>query len=223
MVFMTDQELGTRVKDQIRWDGRVPAADIEITIEDSKAILRGTVPSYRAKMAAAEDAWVVSGIQKVDNQLQVKYPPAVTVPPDSEIASSVETVLVWEPDIDSANIEVSVTSGVVTLRGTVDAYWKKYQAEQDAYGIAGVIDVINELGVVLTDKPLDQVIARDIEAALARNSHVNVEDVTVAVDNGTVILGGNIPNWAAWRSAYNAAIYTTGVIDVVDQLNIVYS
>ncbi|MEQ8959748.1 MAG: BON domain-containing protein, partial [Coleofasciculus sp. C2-GNP5-27] len=114
-------------------------------------------------------------------------------------------------------------SGVVTLRGTVDAYWKKYQAEQDAYGIAGVIDVINELGVVLTDKPLDQVIARDIEAALARNSHVNVEDITVAVDNGTVILRGNIPNWAAWRSAYNAAIYTTGVIDVVDQLNIVYS
>lgn len=88
MVFMTDKELGTRVKDQILWDGRVPAAEVDITIEDSKAILRGTVPSYRAKMAAAEDAWVVSGIQKVDNQLKVKYPPAITVPPDSEIASS---------------------------------------------------------------------------------------------------------------------------------------
>jgi len=223
MVFMTDQELGTRVKDQILWDGRVPAADLDITIEDSKAILRGTVPSYRAKMAAAEDAWVVSGIQKVDNQLTVKYPPAVTVPPDSDIASNVKTILVWEPDIDSAKIEVSVTSGVVTLRGTVDAYWKKYQTEQDIYGIAGVIDVINELGVVLTDKPLDQIIAREIEAALARNSYVNVEDLTVAVDNGTVILEGNIPNWAAWRSAYNAAIYTSGVIDVVDKLNIVYS
>jgi osmotically-inducible protein OsmY len=128
-----------------------------------------------------------------------------------------------EPNIDSSKINVSVAGGVVTLGGTVDNYWKKIQAEEDAYGITGVIDVINELGVVPTEKLSDEVIARNIEAALERNFNVNVDNVTVKVSNGVVTLSGTVANWAAWRAAYNTAAYTSGVINVVDQLSIRYA
>ncbi len=81
----------------------------------------------------------------------------------------------------------------------------------------------NEMGVVPTEQPIDEAIARDIEAALGRNINVNVEDVTVEVENGVVTLTGTVPTWAAWRAAYNTAIYTSGVVDIVDQLVIRYS
>jgi osmotically-inducible protein OsmY len=223
MVAITEQELSTRIKDQIYWDGRVNAADVGVNVEGGKAVLTGTVPSYRAKMAATEDAWTVAGIETVDNQLRVQYPPTVTVPPDAEITSNVKNSLVWDPDIDSTKIDVTVAEGIATLTGTVDAYWKKFQAENDAYWVTGVIDVVNEIGVVPTDQPIDEAIARDIEAALGRNINVNVEDVTVEVENGVVTLTGTVPTWAAWRAAYNTAIYTSGVVDVVDRLVIRYS
>lgn len=223
MVAITDRELSTRIKDQVYWDGRVNAADVGVNVEDGRAILTGKVPSYRAKMAATEDAWTVAGINTVDNQLQVQYPPTVTVPPDAEIASNVKNSLVWDPDIDSTKVDVTVAGGIATLMGTVDAYWKKFQAENDAYWVTGVVDVVNEIGVVPTDQPIDEAIARDIEAALGRNINVNVEDVTVEVENGVVTLTGTVPTWAAWRAAYNTAIYTSGVVDVVDRLVIRYS
>lgn len=223
MVLLTDPELSNQVKSQLLWDDRVRASDINVTVDNGTAVLTGVVPSYRAKVAAAEDAWTVPGVIKVNNQLRVQYPTTVTVPADSEIAANIKTVIMLEPNIDSSKINVSVAGGVVTLGGTVDNYWKKIQAEEDAYGITGVIDVINELGVVPTEKLSDEVIARNIEAALERNFNVNVDNVTVKVSNGVVTLSGTVANWAAWRAAYNTAAYTSGVINVVDQLSIRYA
>ncbi|MFP4101790.1 BON domain-containing protein [Coleofasciculus sp.] len=223
MVLLTDPELNNQVKSQLLWDNRVSATDVNVTVDNGTAVLTGVVPSYRAKVAAAEDAWTVPGVVKVNNQLRVQYPTTVTVPADSEIAANIKTVLTLEPNIDSSKINVGVVGGVVTLTGTVNNYWKKIQAEEDAYGITGVIDVINELGVVPTEKLSDEVIARNIEAALERNFNVNVDNVTVKVSNGVVTLSGTVANWSAWQAAYNAAAYTSGVINVVDQLSIRYA
>jgi osmotically-inducible protein OsmY len=201
------------------WDGRVRTTEVDIPVDDGKVTLRGTVPSYRAKMAAAEDAWTVAGVKAVDNQLQVQYPPT-SVPTDSEIASNIKTVLNWDADIDGSKIDVSVTEGIVTLRGTVDAYWKKFQAQEDAYWMNGTIEVVNELAVVPTHKASDETIARSLEAALERRSNVDVEHVSVAVENGTVTLTGNVPDWSAWNTVYNTALFTTGVSEVRDRLAI---
>lgn len=222
MVAIADEELSTIIKDQLYWDNRVDASDVGVTVDGGKATLSGTVPSYRAKRSAQEDTWMVRGITEIDNQLKVQYPAAASVPTDSETASNVKTCLMWEPDIDSGKIDVTVTGGVVTLTGTVDTYWKKFLAEEDAYGMSGVIEIVNELTVVPTDRPLDEAIARNIEAALERNINVSADDVTVKVENAVVTLSGVVPDWTAWRAAYNAALYSNGVIDIIDQLAIRY-
>ncbi|WP_449000988.1 BON domain-containing protein [Myxosarcina sp. GI1(2024)] len=191
---MTNEEIKTRVVEHLHWDDRVDASDVAVTVDAGKAQLSGTVPSYRAKMAAQEDARTVLGIRRIENQLQVQLPPTITAPSDSDIVSNVKSALVWNPDIDYTKIEVNVVGGVVTLRGTVDAYWKKFQAEDDAYWVIGVIGLNNELAIVPTEQWSDEAIARNIEAALERNVNVDVNDITVEVDNGRVILSGVVPD-----------------------------
>lgn len=45
-----------------------------------------------------------------------------------------------------------------------------------------------------TEQWSDEAIARNIEAALERNVNVDVNDITVEVDNGRVILSGVVPD-----------------------------
>lgn len=96
------------------------------------------------------------------------------------------SALAWDADVDSTKIDVNVAVGMVTLKGTVNAYWKKYQAEDNAYSVDGALNVINELGVVPNEDLTDEAIATDIESALERNAYVNPNQVTVEVNNGTV-------------------------------------
>ena len=150
MTLATDEELQAQVIDKLHWDDRVNAAHIGVTVDDGKVTLRGTVSSYRSKTIAEEDTKEIEGIAEVINHLQVQYPSTATIPIDEEIASNVANALTWDPDIDANKIDVSVIGGLRTLRGTVDAYWKKFQVQDIGYGITGVIDIINELAVVPT-------------------------------------------------------------------------
>ncbi|MUG91414.1 BON domain-containing protein [Scytonema sp. UIC 10036] len=219
---MTDEEMRTIIIDNFALDDRVNTAEVSVVVDNSRVTLTGTVSSYRAKRIVEEDVREVVGILKINNQLWVQYPLMTPVLTDEEIASNVANALTRNPEIDDNKIDVSVIGGLLTLHGTVDAFWKKFQAEDIAYSITGVIDVINELAVVPTKNAQDEELAKCIENALERNMDVEAEDVNVIVENSRVSLIGFVPNWAAWRAAHNTASYTTGVIMVVDKLAIRY-
>jgi osmotically-inducible protein OsmY len=72
--------------------------------------------------------------------------------------------------------------------------------------------------VVPTGDIIDETIGREIVDALERNANVDVDMVDVKVENGTVTLAGMVPNWRARRSAYEAALFTRGVINIRDNL-----
>lgn len=222
MTVTTDEELKTIVVDKLRWDDRVNAAEVNVIVENRKITLKGTVSSYRAKRIVEDDVREVAGIIEIDNQLQVQYPLMTPLATDEEIALNVMDALTWNADIDASKINVSVIGGFLTLQGVVDAFWKKFQAQDTAHGISGVIDVVNELAVVPTKEAQDEEIAKCIGNALERNMDVEAGDVNVIVENGRVSLTGFVPNWAAWRAVHNTASHTTGVIMVVDKLVIRY-
>jgi osmotically-inducible protein OsmY len=181
-------------------------------VEDSKATLAGTVPSFWARRVAEEDAWSVRGISSVNNQLTVRYP--VPLPIDAEIKSNVESVLSWNSVIDASKIEVSVNTSLVTLKGTVDTYWQARRAENLAKDINGVLDVINELAVVPTESRLDEDVAKRIVSAFEQNILIDADAVTVKVDAGEVTLTGMSPTWYARERAEEIAASTLGVVSV---------
>jgi osmotically-inducible protein OsmY len=208
------------VEDQLYWDSRIDESNVTVEVTDRKVTLIGSVPTYTAKQAAETDAWVVPGVVSVKNQIAVKYPSAVSVPTDDEIGANIKNVFIWNPVIDETDINVNVTAGIVTLKGTVDSFWKKKRAEELALDMRGVLDVTNELSVVPTKGFVDESIAKDIISALERNVNVNVDNIDVEVKEGIVTLTGTVPNWYGFLAAHDAALYTPGVVDVENYLTV---
>ncbi|TFF88455.1 MAG: BON domain-containing protein [Promethearchaeota archaeon] len=214
----TDEEIKKDVVDQLYWDSRVDASKIHVKVNDGKVILDGEVPSYSAKGSASSDAWTISGVNIVENELDVEYPETLTLPTDEEIKNNVETSLSLNINIDTSDIDISVTAGIVTLEGSVDAYWKKTRAESIASGVNGVLDVINKLTIVPTKNFIDKDISEDIVKSISRNYRVSIDDVDVKVENGVVTLTGTVPDWDAYRAVIDSAEFTAGIIDIEDHL-----
>jgi osmotically-inducible protein OsmY len=214
MLTRTDQQIKRDIVTELKWDHRVDASDISVNVANGVVTLTGSVPSYTARNFATSDAWGIAGVKRVNNLLTVTFPAGVTVPTDSQIKSSVDSTLTWNPDINNVNIDITVVKGTVTLEGTVDDYWQKWKAEDLVSDLSGVITVENHLTVVPTEDFVDQDIAEDIEAALERNLYVESEDVTVKVENGEATLTGTLPSYYARQRAYSAAANTLGVVNV---------
>jgi osmotically-inducible protein OsmY len=216
----TDENIKRDIVDQLYWDSRVNAADIKVEVLDGIATLSGKVNTANARYSASSDAWMIKGITDVNNDLEVIYRTDLNLPTDNQIKSQAESTLLWNADIDSSNIEVSVSEGVVTLNGTVDSLWKKWEVEQTVYRNFGVIAVENHLTIVPTKSIVDQDIAEDIEKALDRNFYIDAENISVKVDRGIVTLTGEVTSTIARTQAEDIAMYTAGVMNVENKLRL---
>ncbi len=215
---MDDEIIKKNLIDELYWDARIDASNIKAEVDNGKVKIEGTVPTYGSKLAADMDAWNIDGVRTVINDLNVRY--KTELPSDDDIQRIVHNNMVWNPYLSSYKIDVEVNGGVVTLNGTVDAYWKKITAETEAEDVMGVIEVVNNMGVVPSGDFVDEDIARDITDTLSRKVAVPEENVNVMVKDGRVTLTGKVPNWHASNIARRAAERTLGVIDVVNELRI---
>lgn len=141
---------------------------------------------------------------------------------DSDIKRDVEDELRWDPDIDATDIAVSVNSAVVTLAGFVRSYMQKYEAEQDAKRVAGVIGVVNDIEVRLpgVDERPDPEIARDAIAKIKSELPYSWETIKVVVKNGWLTLEGEV-EWNYQRTrAEDAVRRVRGVKSVTNSITI---
>jgi osmotically-inducible protein OsmY len=126
---------------------------------------------------------------------------------DSDIKRDVEDELRWDPDIDATDIAVSVNNGVVTLAGFVRSYMQKYQAEQDAKRVAGVLAVVNDLEVRLpnVDERPDPDIARDAVERIKSELPYVWDGIRAIVRNGWITLEGDV-EWNYQRERAEEAV-----------------
>lgn len=219
-MVLTDEEIKKRILDELYWDPRVDALKILVRVDKGTVTLTGSVPSYNGRLRAETDAYKIEDVVWVENRLTVQYPSTMIIPNDEDIRQAVVRNISDDPDLEKADIRVSVRNQVVVLEGSVDAYWKKWEAEYTACNVHGVCEISNRVTVVPTMKISDKVIAEDVESAIERNRNVRIEDVDIKVKDGVVTLTGTVPNWEARRAAVNAAEFTKGVRDVIDELTI---
>lgn len=218
----TEESIKKSVVDQLYWDDRVDASDVNIDVDESEVTLKGTVPDFTAKQAAVVDAWVVSGVTRVNNELSIKPSTSIEVPKDDDIEEWVDNSFFWDTNINSTNVDVDVDNGFVTLEGSVDAYWKKLRAENIASDTTGVLGVTNKITVVPTQSFIDKEIAEDIVNAIERRYDVSPDDIDVRVKNGTVTLNGTVPSWRAYSAIAVIAQNTAGVLEVENNIIIEY-
>lgn len=116
---------------------------------------------------------------------------------DEEIQEEVLEELKWDARVQPNEIGVAVKDGIVTLTGWVDAFTKKWAAEEAAHRVRGVRAVANDIEVRLpTDaKRTDADIAAAATRALEWDAFVPIEDLDVTVSKGWVTLRGEVE----WR------------------------
>lgn len=183
-------------------------------------MLKGTVSRFSEKNAASADAWTVHGVRSVANEITVAFPSTIEVPTDKEIRENVETALDLSTDVEDKDINVIVSDGVVTLKGSVPSFWQKSRIEHIIGGITGVYEINDTLTIVPTKNYIDKEIADDIIAALDRKFNVDAEKIDVLVENGVVTLSGSVNDWRAYDAAMNTVRFTAGVVDIIDHLEI---
>ncbi len=218
----TQEEIKQDIVNQLAWDSRVDANNITVRVQDNKATLSGTVSSYLASNAAREIASTVRGIQEVENLITVEFPSTFVAPSDEQIKDNVKQMLRWNYDVDESDIDINVADGHVTLEGTVESFWQKISAESDAERATGVIDVTSKMAVVPTEKISDKMLGERILDRIESNTIADLDAIDVEVEDGEVTLTGSVPSWYVWNSVYDAVQYTTGVTDILDNLEIEY-
>jgi osmotically-inducible protein OsmY len=210
-----DEIIARLVFDELFWDSRVDASKVQIEVSDGVVVLTGHTPTYADRYAAQADAELIEGVVEVKNRIEVAHPKIV---PDVELAQNVTDVLVWTPDVDASDIEVTAHEGAVTLKGCVRLYWEKLRAHLLAARVDGVIHVVDELAVTPTESVTDHEIAEALMQALARRLHEDVHTVQATVKDGAATLRGAVANSALVRAVQDVAEHTTGVVAVHNEL-----
>jgi osmotically-inducible protein OsmY len=141
---------------------------------------------------------------------------------DGEIERDVKEELKWNPDLDSTDIGVSVSKGVVTLTGFVKSYFDRLEAETVAKRVAGVVGVANDIEVRLPnfDERPDPEIARDAVSALRTQLPLSSEHIKVIVKNGGVTLEGEVEWQYQKQAAENAVRRIKGVKNVINTIHL---
>jgi osmotically-inducible protein OsmY len=147
---------------------------------------------------------------------------ATTTLTDEQIQREVLEELRWDARVQPNEIGVAVKDGVVTLTGWVDAYTKKWAAEEAAHRVRGVKAVANDIEVRLPSSAerTDADIAAAAIHALEWDALVPIEDLDVTVSNGWVTLRGEVEWEFEKRDAEWAVRRLTGVRGVTNLITV---
>jgi osmotically-inducible protein OsmY len=214
------------------------ANDLKASVDDGTATLTGTVNEDISKDLAKQIALGVSGIEKVDNQIEVDadyVSPARTsdersfgeVVDDATITATVKSKLLWSKNTDGLKMDVDTRMGEVTLLGNADSSASKELAGRMAQNTRGVVAVDNQL-VVDKAKPAsedkaeaaeqdssepiaDTWITTKVKSTFMFSSNVENDDITVSTLDGNVTLSGTVSNGAEQALATELAQNIRGV------------
>ncbi|MBF4464364.1 BON domain-containing protein [Flavobacterium sp. LC2016-12] len=140
---------------------------------------------------------------------------------NEELQRDVQDAIKWEPQLHAAEIGVTAKDGVVTLMGTVDAYYKEIEAENAAKNVDGVKAVVEEIEIKYSSNTKsDEDIANDVLKALTDNWNVPQEKIQIKVEKGWVTLEGQVI-WNYQKEATNKSVgHLTGVKGVTNRIKI---
>jgi osmotically-inducible protein OsmY len=156
------------VRQALLLDPWVERFDMNVSARNGKVFLTGDVDSRFEKARAEELASRTKGVMAVQNSLRVDpdylwsvtsyhpYFPAYypnwmssysePVRTDADIRQDIEDELFWSPFVDADEVNVSVKDGVATLTGSVDDWYERSKARENAYE-GGAIRVRDQLSV----------------------------------------------------------------------------
>jgi osmotically-inducible protein OsmY len=144
---LTNTPVEDAVTDSLGQDPRLPdSTEIAVSADAGLVTLRGTVESFSQRRAAAQDARKIDGVYEVDDQLKVNLI-GDNRREDDEIRGVALQALIWDTEVPSDLIDVSVEDGWITVKGQVSYQFQSDAAYDDVASLYGVYGVTNDIQV----------------------------------------------------------------------------
>jgi osmotically-inducible protein OsmY len=210
---MSNAQVTRDVLDELLWDDTIDASRITASADDGRVVLGGKVNFFHEKWHAGEDAWRITGVRDVVNDIEVDLSTRDML--DDDVASSARTALDANSLVPKGKVKIAVTDGWVAMSGNVHHYYERQAAEhviRHLRGIGGFTDdvtVSNDPGVAVSD---------GISDSLVRNAAVDANSIKVSDSGGYVTLTGTVHSYAEKQEAVRSAWMAPGVVNVDDQM-----
>jgi osmotically-inducible protein OsmY len=238
---VSDSGISAAIQAALAHDPRVDASRIDVEVEDHDVWLRGDVTHAEARRSATQDAYNTVGVDYVVDRLRVR-PESLD---DATIENLLESSLRSRDLLDGAGIEVHVRDRAARLTGDVSSLADYWLADQAASAVRGLEALTNDLTVrgrkpqiwskwygfyprptspgVLPNEVsdiTDRQIYADVRDELFWSPFVDLDDISVSVDDGIVTLSGTVGSARELEYARQNAL-EGGALDIRNELKLV--
>ena len=213
----TDAQLKKDVTTELEWEPSIDASHVGVAADNGVVTLTGHLNTFAEKYAIERAVQRVQGVKAIAVELDVKLDPGHKRS-DSEIATAIQSALLWHALIPAERIQIKVDKGWVTLKGELDWEYQRGSAEKAVRNLTGVVGVSNAITLKPSVTPAN--VANRIRDALARHAEREAKHIEVMVSGSTVTLRGMVDSWAERDAAMGAAWSAPGVLKVVDDIKV---
>jgi osmotically-inducible protein OsmY len=140
----TDTDIAAAVVHTLQHVTDIPLDQIKVTVSDGWVTLTGEVSWHFQKEDIERTVWHVMGVRGITNAITVR---PLFAPSPSEIKQRIEDGLVRNAALDAQRISVEMQGDRVILRGTVQSWAERQEAERIAWSIPGVTSVDNQITI----------------------------------------------------------------------------
>lgn len=193
-------------------------ADVEalrVLVVEGVAYIDGHVGNYRAKKTITRLAGSAPSLRKVVNRSRVV--PAALVR-DEALAERVRRCIQSHPLLRSGPISVRCGEGVIELAGTVERPSLRLHAEDAAWSVRGVRQVLNKLQVSHAGIPEERDVGQHLEQHLQYCLGVAPWQISVEVERGIAYLQGKVLSEPLRQLAEDLVRWHPHIRDVVNRL-----
>lgn len=136
----SDQDIARAAADAIAWNTLLAGSNIRVLVDKGRVTLEGAVNWNYQRLSADRSVRYLAGVRDVNNH--------IVVHPRTEqraVKDEIEAALARNARLGAENIRVEVRGERAILRGTVQSWIEREEAERAAWASPGVGDVDNEL------------------------------------------------------------------------------
>ena len=137
----TDEDIAKASAHHLQWNLLVPGS-VKVKVTDGWVTLQGRVEWKFQRDEAERVIRPLLGVKGVTNEIQLK--PKVSA---TGVKTRIEDALKRDAQIDANSISVETSGSTVTLRGSVQSWSEREEAEHVAYNAPGVSNVENRIEI----------------------------------------------------------------------------
>lgn len=138
----TDADIAEAILYALKWNNAVDEEKIKVKVDNGWVTLEGETDWNYQKISAENAIKFLSGVTGITNDIKVK--PHIT---PSDIQNKIKVAFNRSAFADANNIKVSIDGSKVTLSGSVRSFAERKDAEDAAWFVPGVHQVINQLEI----------------------------------------------------------------------------